>query len=279
MNVNGASTSFEHASWILSWHWNADNQKWTHQQTVLAKMLVTISCPPPWIEHPQSVNRFCGGLKRYTAMNCIVLYLNRVVRGQSLQSDLVYHFTNMLAMSYRSDFLTCSSRVNIEEPVVCFTVWLSSAVFRVGLPKIPIPAAKSDSRSLNTSLLEVMISYTNEWVIICDLSDVTLQIIFHAWWGSTNLSSKASAKHIPFGQNGSILVDALCRSRQRHPGGGLFHARHQYNASRCISPSDHCLIVSSCSVGPPFQTITLALWPTVTIRRNGFIGSALASGL
>ena len=58
-----------------------------------------------------------------------------------------------------------------------------------------------------------------------------------------------SAKKIPFGRNGSVRVDALRQSRQRHPGGGLLRARRQYNASRCISPFDRCFTVSSRSVG------------------------------
>ena len=56
-------------------------------------------------------------------------------------------------------------------------------------------------------------------------------------------------KNIPFGRNGSVRVDALRQSRQRHPGGGLLRARRQYNASRCISSSDRCFTVSSRSVG------------------------------
>jgi len=67
-----------------------------------------ISHPPPTIEHPQSINNFCGGSERYTAMYCIVLFLNQVLPGQSFQSVLVYNFTNMHAMSYRSDFIACS---------------------------------------------------------------------------------------------------------------------------------------------------------------------------
>jgi hypothetical protein len=74
----------------------------------MAKTLVTISHPPPTIEHPQSINNFCGGSESYTAMNCIVLLLNQVLPGQSLQSVLVYNFTNMHEMSYRSDFFACS---------------------------------------------------------------------------------------------------------------------------------------------------------------------------
>jgi len=63
----------------------------------MAKMLVMISHPPPTIEHPQSINNFCGGSERYRAMYRIVLFLNQV-----------YNFTNMHAMSYRSDFFACS---------------------------------------------------------------------------------------------------------------------------------------------------------------------------
>jgi hypothetical protein len=74
----------------------------------MAKTLVTISHPPPTIEHPQSINNVCGGSESYTAMNCIVLLLNQVLPGQSLQSVLVYNFTNMHEMSYRSDFFAFS---------------------------------------------------------------------------------------------------------------------------------------------------------------------------
>ena len=60
----------------------------------------------------------------------------------------------------------------------------------------------SDSQSLNTSLLEVMISSKNERVFIRDLSDLTLQIIFDAWWASMNVHSKRSiacntSRHAP----------------------------------------------------------------------------------
>jgi len=53
------------------------------------------------------------GSERYTAMNCIMLSLNGVLRGQSLQSVLVFNFKNMHAMSYWSDYFPCNSRVNI----------------------------------------------------------------------------------------------------------------------------------------------------------------------
>jgi hypothetical protein len=86
-------------------------------------------------------------------------------------------------------------------------------------------------------------------------------------------------KILPSRRSGSVCIDALCQSRQRHPGGALLRARHQFNSSRSISPSDCCFTVSSHSVGLLFQTTTLALWLTVTIRRNGFMGYALAFGL
>jgi len=40
------------------------------------------------------------GSERYTAINCIMPFPNGVLRGQSLQSVLVFNFTNMHAMSY-----------------------------------------------------------------------------------------------------------------------------------------------------------------------------------
>jgi len=44
----------------------------------------------------------------------------------------------------------------------------------------------SDTLSLNTSLLEVMIFSKNECVFIRDLTDLKLQLIFDAWWASMN---------------------------------------------------------------------------------------------
>jgi hypothetical protein len=48
----------------------------------------------------------------------------------------------------------------------------------------------SDSKSLNTSWLEMMISSKNECVFIRQLRDLTLQIIFDAWWTSMTVGSK-----------------------------------------------------------------------------------------
>ena len=51
------------------------------------------------------------------------------------------------------------------------------------------------------------------------------------------------------GRNGSVRVDALCQSPQRHPGGGLLRGRCQVHASCHIWPSDRHSAVCSRSVG------------------------------
>jgi len=66
------------------------------------------------------------------------------------------------------------------------------------------------------------------------------------WWQMIHMHQQ---KIFPSGRNGSVRVDALRQSRQRHPSGGLLRARRQFNASRSISPSDRCFTVSSRSVG------------------------------
>ena len=58
------------------------------------------------------------------------------------------------------------------------------------LPSYHIPTAMLDSNSMNTVLLEVMISSKYERVFIRDLGDLTLQIIFDASWASMNIRSK-----------------------------------------------------------------------------------------
>jgi len=155
-------------------------------------MLVTISCPPPKIELPRSVNAFGGGSALYTAMECIALLLNWVLCGQSFQYVLVHNFTNMHVMSRRSDFFAYGSTVNISEPAFSCTITKRSMLSRVRLHCILIPTAMSDSESLNTSFLEVMIFSKIDRFFIRDLSDLTLQIIFNAWWVSMNVHSKRS---------------------------------------------------------------------------------------
>jgi len=50
----------------------------------------------------------------------------------------------------------------------------------------------SDSKSLNTLLLDIVISSKNECVFIHELNNLTLQSIFDAWWASMNIGSKRS---------------------------------------------------------------------------------------
>jgi len=60
----------------------------------------------------------------------------------------------------------------------------------------------SDSKSLNTSMLEIKISCKNKCVFIRALSDLTLQIVFDACWASINVGSKGTigwnnSRHAP----------------------------------------------------------------------------------
>jgi len=48
----------------------------------------------------------------------------------------------------------------------------------------------SDTKSLNNPMIEVMISSKKERVFICNFSDLTLQIIFDAWYASMNVGLK-----------------------------------------------------------------------------------------
>jgi hypothetical protein len=90
----------------------------------------------------------------------------------------------------------------------------------------------SDSQSLSPLLLEIMISCKNERVFIHDLSDLTLQIIFDAWWASMNVGSKRpiawkNSRHAPSwrfylhcgieetGSPGIICI--VCHQVLRHP--------------------------------------------------------------
>ena len=106
------------------------------------------------------------------------------------------------------------------------------AVFRHELPSCLILTAMSDSKSLNASLLKVMISSKIEPVFIRDLSDLTLQIRFDVWWASMNVGSKQpiawnNSQHAPSwrfylpcrieetGSPGIICI--VCHQVLRHP--------------------------------------------------------------
>jgi len=146
---------------------------------------------------------------------------------------LVFNFTNMHAMSHRSDvFLACSSEVNIYEPAFYLTIMYLLTVTQIELPRVQFPTVMSDTKSLNTSLLEVMISSNNLHVFIFDLSDLTLQMIFDTWWASMNEGSKwpiawNNSRHVPSwrfylhcgieetGSPGIICI--VCHQVLRHP--------------------------------------------------------------
>jgi len=109
----------------------------------------------------------------------------------------------MHALSHRSEIFAVSCRVNIYAAAVYLTVSLLSAVFPVGLPGMQIVTAMSDSKSLNISLPGVLISSKNQHVFIRDLGDLSLQIIFDAWWASIHIGSKPpipsnDSRHTPF---------------------------------------------------------------------------------
>ena len=100
------------------------------------------------------------------------------------------------------------------------------------MPSCLIPKAMSDSKSLDTSLLDVMISSKNESVFICDVSDLTIQIIFDAWWASMNVGSKLpiawnNSRHVSSWQfylhcgivetSSPGIICILCHQVLRHP--------------------------------------------------------------
>jgi hypothetical protein len=90
----------------------------------------------------------------------------------------------------------------------------------------------SETKSLNTSLLEVMISSKNERAFIRDLSDLTLQMIINAWWASMNVGSKRpiawkNSRHSPLWQfylhcgieetDSPGIICIVCHQVLRHP--------------------------------------------------------------
>jgi hypothetical protein len=90
----------------------------------------------------------------------------------------------------------------------------------------------SDTKSLNTSLLEVMISSKNECVFIHNWSDRRLKFVFDAWWASMNIASKRHiawnySRHAPswrfylhcrMEETGSpSIICIVCHQVLRHP--------------------------------------------------------------
>jgi len=128
--------------------------------------------------------------------------------------------------------LASSSIVNIEAPAFYWIIMSHLPVYQTEKHSRQLSAAKSDSQSINTSLLEVMISSKNEWVIIRDLTNLTLQIIFDTSWASMNVGLKhpiarKHSRHAPSwhfnlhcgieetGSPGIICI--ICHQVLRHP--------------------------------------------------------------
>ena len=105
--------------------------------------------------------------------------------------------------------------------------------------------------------------------LICLIAGAMLSLYSCLQGVTTHHSTLHQRKTFPSGRNGSVRVDALRQSRQRHPCGGLLRARRQYHASRCTSPSDRGFALSSsdsarafsdapessCSYGGAFRTL------------------------
>jgi len=106
-------------------------------------------------------------------------------------------------MSHMSYFyLAHSSGANIEHTMIHFTITNLVTSSHVELCSFQIPTNMSDSKSFNTLRLGVMISSKNENDFVCDLSDLTVQIIFDASWTAINTDLKGSnalneSKHAP----------------------------------------------------------------------------------
>jgi len=105
-------------------------------------------------------------------------------------------------------------------------------VTMIELCRVQFPTAKSNTKAPKTTLLEVLISSKNEPVFLRELSDLTLLIIFDAWWASMNVLSKRpiawnNSRHAPWwrfylhcgieeaGSPGIICI--ICYDVLRHP--------------------------------------------------------------
>jgi hypothetical protein len=85
----------------------------------------------------------------------------------------------------------------------------------------------SDSKSLNTLLLEVLMSCQNQLVFICNLTDRTLQIAFDTLWASMNVGLMC-----PFAWNHSRHVPSWqfylhCRIEVTGSPGNICTVSHQ----------------------------------------------------
>jgi len=166
-------------------------------------MLVTTSLLTSKNDPQLSVNNFWACLlDNQTAMQRRrpIIILSAAFMGKNASDNIatassfkvfIFNFTTMHAMSHRSDCdLACSSEVNIWELAFYPTTTYPLTVTQIELPRIQFPTAMSDTKSLNTSLLEVLISSSSGCILIREFSNLNLHIIFDAWWALKNLGSK-----------------------------------------------------------------------------------------
>jgi len=112
------------------------------------------------------------------------------------------------------------------------TITYLLTITKIQLRRVQFATAMSDTKSVNTSLLEVIISSKNEHVFIRYSSDLTLQIILDAWWASINVGLKRSiawnnARHTPLwrfyvpcgieGTGSPGIIYIVCHQVLRHP--------------------------------------------------------------
>ena len=95
------------------------------------------------------------------------------------------------------------------------------------IPSILISTALSDTKSLNTSLLEVSISSKNEHVCIRDVNDHTLQISFDASWASMNECSMRPIAWINYRHAPSWRFHLHCGTEVTGWTGIICNVRHQ----------------------------------------------------
>jgi len=94
-------------------------------------------------------------------------------------------------MSQRSDLiLLSSSNINNQDPVLYRTISNLLTVIQVEVLKAQYSTSLSDTKCLNTLLVEVIISSKNDRIFICHLSNLTLQIIFNPLWAWMNVRLK-----------------------------------------------------------------------------------------
>jgi len=93
----------------------------------------------------------------------------------------------------------------------------------------------SDSKSFNTSLLNVIISSNNERVIILDFSNLALQIIFDACWASMKVDSKRPIARNHYRHAPSSRFYSHCGIDETGSPGIICMVRHQV----LRDPSEH----------------------------------------